>query len=131
MNVVAISGNLGKDCDLRRTQSGMAIANFSIAVSDSKKNQQTGEWEKITHWVDCVLFGTRAEKLADYLVKGTKLAISGKLRQSKWQDKDGNNRSKLEVVVDEIDFLSGGERKSSNPEYVEATVYDESSEIPF
>ena len=113
LNHCVISGNLGKDAELRRTQSGMAIASFSVAVSDGKKNQQTGEWETITHWIDCVMFGTRAEKLASSLSKGTKVAVNGKLRQSKWQDKDGNNRSKLEVVVDNIDFMS----RKDNSEY--------------
>jgi len=131
INSTSISGNLGRDAELRRTQTGMAVANFTVAVTDGKKNQQTGEWEKVTHWIPCVMFGARAEKLAPSLEKGAKVAVSGRLRESRWE-KNGEARSRLELVVDELEFMSkrqGGQPKRQEPEYVEASVYD--SEIPF
>ena len=105
INRVAISGNLTRDAELRTTQSGMSILDFGVAVNDRRKNQKTGEWEDYPNFVDCTMFGTRAEKLQPYLTKGTKVAIEGKLSYRSWE-KDGQRRSKLEVVVDEIEFMS-------------------------
>ena len=105
INRVMISGNLTRDAELRSTQSGMAILGFGVAVNDRRKNQHTGEWDDYPNFVDCTMFGTRAEKLQPYLAKGAKVAIEGKLRYSSWE-KDGQRRSKLEVVVDELEFMS-------------------------
>ena len=105
INRVVISGNLTRDAELRTTQSGMSILDFGVAVNDRRKNQQTGEWEDCPNFVDCTMFGTRAEKLQPYLAKGTKVAIEGKLRYSSWE-KDGQRRSKLEVVVDDLELMS-------------------------
>jgi len=105
INRVVISGNLTRDAELRRTQSSMAILNMGVAVNDRRRNNQTGEWEDYANFVDCTMFGARAEAIANYLSKGTKVAIEGKLRWSQWE-RDGEKRSKLEVVVDEIEFMS-------------------------
>ena len=105
INRVMISGNLTRDAELRSTQSGMSMLGMGVAVNDRRKNQKTGEWEDWPNFVDCTMFGTRAEKLQPYLTKGTKVAIEGKLRYSSWE-KDGQRRSKLEVIVDEIEFRS-------------------------
>lgn len=105
INRVVISGNITRDPDLRRTQQGMAILTIGVAVNDRKKNPQTGEWEDRVNFVDCTVFGKRAESLADRLSKGMKVAIEGKLRYSQWE-RDGQKRSKLEVAVDEIEFMS-------------------------
>ena len=107
INRVSISGNLTRDPELRVTPSGMQVLGFGVAVNDRRKNNQTGEWEDRPNFVDCVLFGARAEKLAQYLTKGTKVAVEGKLRYSAWEDKNGNGRrSKIEVIVDEIELMS-------------------------
>lgn len=133
INRVAISGNLTRDPELRRTQSGMAILSLGVAVNDRRRNQQTGEWEDYANYVDCTLFGTRGESLANILTKGMKVAIDGKLRWSQWE-RDGQKRSKLEVIVDDIDFMSqrqgggqggygggyqgqGGQQGQSQPQY--------------
>lgn len=105
INRVTISGNLTRDPELRRTQSGMAILSFGVAVNDRRKNQQTGEWEDYANFVDCTVFGARGESLSNILTKGMKVAIEGKLRWSQWE-RDGQKRSKLEVIVDELDFMS-------------------------
>ena len=105
INRAMISGNLTRDADLRSTQGGMAIMGFGVAVNDRRKNQQTGEWEDYPNFVDCTMFGTRAEKLQPYMTKGTKVAIEGKLRYSSWEH-EGQRCSKLEVIVDEIEFMS-------------------------
>lgn len=129
INRVNISGNLTRDPALRQTQGGMAILSIGVAVNDRRKNQQTGEWEDVPNFVDCVMFGSRAEKVAQYLAKGTKVAIEGKLRWSQWE-KDGAKRSKLEVIVDEIEFMSrGGSQGQRQQQTASADLYDEN--IPF
>ena len=110
INRVIISGNLTRDPELRRTQSGMAIMSFGVAVNDRRRNQQTGEWEDYANFVDCTMFGNRAESLLNFLSKGTKVAIEGKLRWSQWE-RDGQKRSKLEVIVDELEFMSSRDRQ--------------------
>lgn len=105
INRVCISGNLTRDSELRHTQSGMAVLGFGVAVNDRRKNQQTGEWEDVPNFVDCTMFGQRAEGIAQYLSKGAKVSVEGKLRWSQWE-RDGQKRSKLEVVVEEIEFMS-------------------------
>lgn len=130
INRVCISGNLTRDPELRSTASGMAVMNFGVAVNDRAKNPQTGEWEDRPNFVDCVMFGTRAEKLSQYLSKGSKVAIEGKLRFSQWQAQDGSKRSKLEVVADDLEFMS--RRDSAHRQAPQAPVMDVyEDDIPF
>ena len=105
INRVVISGNLTRDPEIRRTQSGMAILGFGVAVNDRRRDPQTGDWEDYANFIDCTVFGKRAESLDNLLHKGMKVAIEGKLRWSQWE-RDGQKRSKLEVIVDEIEFMS-------------------------
>ena len=120
INRVNISGNLTRDPEVRQTQGGTAIMSFGVAVNDRRKNPQTGQWEDVPNFIDCTLFGNRANSLAQYLTKGTKVAIEGKLRWSQWQDKSGGNRSKLEVIVDEIEFLSRQQGQQQGGGYQQA-----------
>ncbi len=106
INRVVISGNLTRDPELRRTQSGMAIMGFGVAVNDRRRNNQTGEWEDYANYIDCTMFGNRAESLSNILTKGMKVAIEGKLRWSQWETKEGQKRNKIEVIVDELEFMS-------------------------
>lgn len=124
INRVNISGNLTRDPELRSTPSGMAVLQLGVAVNDRRKNQRSGEWEDYPNFVDCTMFGARAEKLAQYLGKGTKVAIDGRLRYESWE-KDGQRRSKLSVIVDEIEFMS---RVESAPQREEALYVED---IPF
>ena len=105
INRVNISGNLTRDPELRATASGTQVLSFGVAVNDRRRNPHTGEWEDYPNFVDCTMFGTRAEAVSRYLSKGSKVAIEGKLRYSSWE-RDGQRRSKLEIIVDEIEFLS-------------------------
>lgn len=134
INRVNISGNLTRDPDLRATASGSQVLSLGVAVNDRAKNPQTGEWEDRPNFVDCVVFGKRAESLANLLSKGMKVAIEGKLRYSSWETKEGQKRSKLEVVVDEIEFFTQRKQKSQpvqniTEQDVESGLYAE--DIPF
>lgn len=106
INKAIISGNLTRDPELRATAAGTPVLQFGVAVNDRAKNQQTGQWEDRPSFLDCVMFGNRAQSVAHYLSKGSKVVIEGKLRWSQWQAQDGSKRSKVEIVVDEIEFMS-------------------------
>lgn len=130
LNTVSIGGSLCRDAELLATASGMAVLKFSVAVNESRKNQQTGEYEDYPNYVDCTMLGRRAESVSRYLTKGTYVALTGRLHQNRWQNKDGQNRSKLEVTADNIHFES---RRLDGDDYdqqqAEAQMYDE--DIPF
>lgn len=134
INRVNISGNLTRDPELRATSGGTSVLDFGVAVNERRKNPQSGEWEDRANFVDCCMFGKRAEAVAKFLTKGMKVAIEGKLRYSSWE-KDGKKRSKLSVIVDEIEFLSRKEgqpaKQATQPaeQEPEFDLYDES--IPF
>ncbi|PNV66854.1 single-stranded DNA-binding protein [Enteroscipio rubneri] len=113
INRVIISGNLTRDSELRSTASGLPVLGFGVAVNDRRKNQQTGEWEDYPNFIDCTMFGARAESLSRYLSKGTKVSVEGKLRWSQWE-REGQKRSKLEVIVDELEFMSSRNSDSSS-----------------
>lgn len=138
INKVLITGNLTRDPELRETPSGFQVLNFGVAVNDRKKSQSTGQWEDYANFVDCTMFGNRAASVARFLAKGSKVAIEGKLRWSQWETQDGSKRSKLEVVVDELEFMSRNENGPQGQAYgrgkvaqpaMEAVPYDD--EIPF
>ena len=105
INRVTLTGNLTRDPEMRATQGGTQVMSFGLAVNDRRRNPQSGEWEDYPNFIDCTMFGTRAEAVSRYLNKGSKVAIEGKLRYSSWE-RDGQRRSKLEVIVDEIEFMS-------------------------
>ena len=133
INRVIISGNLTRDAELRSTASGMAVLGFGVAVNDRRRNNQTNEWEDYPNFIDCTMFGTRAEKLQQYLVKGTKVAIEGKLRWSQWE-RDGQKRSKIEVIVDDVEFMSsrnggGSSNYNSNSSYQSSSSYQPAPSI--
>lgn len=106
INRVVISGNLTRDPEMRATASGMSVTQLGIAVNDRRKNNQTGEWEDVPNFFDVVVFGTRGESLSRFLSKGSKIAVEGKLRWSSWETPSGDKRSKVEIIADDIEFLS-------------------------
>lgn len=150
INKAIISGNLTRDAELRSTTSGTAVLTIGVAVNDRRRNPQTGDWEDYANYIDCVMFGSRAQAIANYLTRGTKVAIEGKLRWRQWES-DGQKRSKIEVVIDEIEFMTsreggnGGQPRQSAqqggynggysggsasiPAAPEISVYDE--DVPF
>lgn len=127
INSCTVSGNIGREPELRFTNSGMQVLSFSVCVTTRVKSN--GEWTDKPNWVDVTIFGNRAESVSKYLGKGTHVTIHGRLNQNTWDGKDGKKHSKLELIADDIDF-SGGKRGSDpEGEPIEAGVYDE--DIPF
>lgn len=100
-NKVLIMGNLTRDVELRNTQGGLAIAKFGMAVNRKVKDKESVCFVDLTAW------GQQAETLAQYVGKGSPLFVEGRLEYSQWEDKDGNKRSKLEVVVESFQFIGG------------------------
>lgn len=106
INKVMITGNLTRDAELRATPSGTSVLGFGVAVNDRRKNPQTGEWEDRPNYIDCTMFGARADAVSHYLTKGVKVAVEGRLQWRQWE-KDGQKRSKVDIVVDELVLMSG------------------------
>lgn len=144
INRVVISGNITRDPELRSTQGGMEILALGVAVNDRVKGEN-GQWTDRPNFIDCVMFGNRAKSVSRFLSKGSKVAIEGKLRWSQWE-RDGQRRSKIEVIVDEIEFMAsrGDGQHAVAPQaapaphpyqppiaapVVDASVYDD--DIPF
>ena len=105
VNKVVLVGNLGKDPEMRYTQNGGAVANFSIATTESWKNKQTGEYENKSEWHNIVVFGKFGEMVGQYLKKGAKVYVEGKLQTNKWQGQDGQDRYKTEIIANDIQML--------------------------
>lgn len=135
INSVTLCGNLTRDPEIRRTQSGTAIVSFGIAVNERRKDRQTGEWGDVPHFFDVTCFGERHEKLAQYYGKGSKVTVQGRLSQSSWTDKQsGQKRSKVEVIADEIELPPRQQSQQSasrqaQPAYQPIPAYDD--DIPF
>ena len=105
VNKVIAIGNLGKDPETRYVPSGAAVTNFSIAVSESWKDKQTGEEKERTEWINVEVWGKAAEACAKYLQKGSQCYVEGKMQTDKWE-KDGVTRYTTKVRADSVQFLS-------------------------
>lgn len=119
VNKVILLGNLGADPELRHTASGTPVANMRLATS-RRWNNKDGEWQEETQWHSVVAWGKTGELCCQYLSKGRKVYIEGRLQTRKWQDKDwqdkdGRDRYSTEVVADKVVFLGGGQQQGQMP----------------
>jgi single-strand DNA-binding protein len=105
INKVILIGNLGKDPETRYMPSGKAATNFSIATSERFKDKETGEPQERTEWHRVATFDRLAEIAAEYLKKGSKVYVEGRLRTRKWQDKEGKDRYSTEIIADQMQML--------------------------
>ena len=101
-NTVTISGNAGREPELRFTPSGQAVANFGVAVSRRWQNRQTQEWEEAVSFFDITCWSQLAENVAETVAKGTRVTIAGRLDQRSWETQEGEKRSKVEIVADDV-----------------------------
>ena len=109
VNKVILLGNVGKDPEIRSTPGGVMVANFSLATSDRTKDQQ-GNWQDKTEWHSLVAFNRTAEIIRDYVKKGSKLYVEGRLQTSSWDDKTtGAKKYRTEIIVNDLSLLSGRE----------------------
>ncbi len=119
VNKVILIGNLGKDPEIRYTPNGLAVANFSLATSEVWKDKQTGENQERTEWHRVTLYNRTAEIAGEYLRKGSKVYLEGRLQTRKWQDKNtGQDRYTTEIIGDTLQMLdskgSGGGNQGNN-----------------
>lgn len=105
-NKVILMGNLTRDVEVRTTSSGQNVASFSLAVSRSWRGQD-GQQQEQTSFINCVAWGKAGEIIAQYTSKGSSLLVSGRLDQRSYEDKDGNKRQAVEVVVEDFNFTGG------------------------
>jgi single-strand DNA-binding protein len=131
-NKVLLMGNLTRDPELKRTSTDMAVVQIGMAVNRRYKDK-TGEQREETTFVDCEAWGRTAETMAKYLSKGKPVFVEGRLKFDQWQDKDGNNRSKLKVVIENFQFIDSRGNQTSAPPATEATVpaTPQDDDIPF
>lgn len=101
-NTVTVTGNATREPELRFTPSGQAVANFGIAVNRRWQNRQTQEWEESVSFFDITAWAQLAENAAETVAKGTRVTITGRLDQRSWETQDGDKRSKVEIVADDI-----------------------------
>lgn len=131
INRVVVSGNLTRDPELRATPGGTQVLGLGVAVNDRRRNQQTGEWEDYPNFIDCTMFGNRAEALSRILRKGMKVAIEGKLRYSSWEDKNGGGRrSKVEIIPDEVVLMSQNPNGQQAPQQYAPQGYQQQAYPP-
>lgn len=116
INRVVLTGNLTREPDLRTTTTGLPVLSLGLAVNDRRKNRQTGQWEDKPNFIECKMFGDRATGVTPYLHKGSKVSIEGKLSYSQWTNNQNEKRSKIEVLVDEIEFMQQAQN-TPNPAY--------------
>lgn len=144
VNKVILIGNLGKDPEVRHLESGVMVANFTLATTESYKDRNTGERRQVTEWHNIVLWRGLAEVADNYLKKGNQVYLEGKLRTRSWTDKDGNTRYTTEVIADNMTMLGGRPVEASSATTSSATseattpvspnitaVSDDSDDLPF
>jgi single-strand DNA-binding protein len=105
VNQVILMGNLTRDPELRQTPSGQSVVSFSLALNRAYKDQ-SGEWQEATDYIDVVAWGPLAERVSQYLHKGRRCLVQGRLQSRSWEQ-DGQKRSKVEVLANDVTFLDG------------------------
>ena len=127
VNKVILVGHLGGDPESRFTPGGTAVATFSIATNESRKNSE-GNWEDHTEWRRCVLFGKQAEFAAEYVKKGQMVYVEGRLQTRSWEDKEGMKRYSTEVVGNAFTTLG---RRNTEGESGQAPQTSNDDDLPF
>lgn len=129
LNHIVIMGRLGKDPELRRTQSGVAVATFNVAVDRDFKDKATGQ--RATDWITCVAWRSTAEFVEKYFAKGSQVLVAGRLQMREWTDKDGNKRISAEVQAENV-YFAGAKTEGGQRELPEFEVMDDDGpDFPF
>jgi len=130
VNKVILVGNLGRDPEVRYSPNGSAVANVTIATSESWKDKNTGEKQERTEWHRIVFFGRLAEIAGEYLKKGAQIYVEGRLQTRKWQDKEGQDRYTTEIVANEMQMLGSRGGQGAPGAATENFNQDQSYEAP-
>lgn len=129
LNHIVIMGRMGKDPELRRTQSGVAVATFNVAVDRDFKDKATGQ--RATDWITCVAWRSTAEFVEKYFSKGSQVLVAGRLQMRDWTDKDGNKRISAEVQAENV-YFAGAKTEGGQRDLPEFEVMDDDDpDLPF
>jgi len=129
LNRATLIGNLGKDPEVKTAPSGLQIANFSLATTDSVKKGD--EWENKTEWHNITCFGKTAEFAGKYLQKGNTAYIEGRIKTESWEDENGVKKYKTGIIADKVMSLTKKEADAKNQQDQGGDDDDESAELPF
>lgn len=129
LNRVTIIARLTRDAELKYTQSGTAICNFSVA--NNRTWSTNGDKKEEVNYFDCIAWGKQGEFIAEYAKKGKRVAIDGRLQQNRWEDKDGSKRSKIEIIVESIQILDYDKKDSQETSAPESNNPFADDNIPF
>jgi len=123
MNSITVAGQLGRDAEVKYLQNGDALCSFSVADSAGR--------DKGTIWWNCSIYGKRAESLAPYLTKGQSVTVAGVVSQRKWTDKEGQERTSMDVRVGEIALQGGRREEQEAPKPAQRKIEEDDDQIPF
>lgn len=129
-------GNLGKDPEVRYTQSGKCVANCTLATTERYRDKNSNEMVSKTEWHNLVAWGNTGELFEKYLTKGSKIFVAGPIRTREWEDKNGTKRYTTEVEVREVEFLSkaenaGNKATEAKPQPAQVVNEEEEDDLPF
>ena len=127
INVVAITGNLTKDPELRSTPSGTSVCKLRVAVNSRRKDGQSGEWVDKPNYFDVTVWGAQGENCANYLSKGRPVAVQGRLDWREWESQDGGKRQAVEIIADSVQFLGS---RGDNPGGGNGNGFQAQSDVP-
>jgi single-strand DNA-binding protein len=130
INRVVLVGNLTRDPELRHTPSGMAVCSLRLAVNTRRKDGATGQWTEKPNYFDITVWGAQGENCAQYLSKGRPVAIDGRLEWREFTDKDGNKRQAVDIIADNVQFLSSPEGFNGGGNGGNANGFTAQSDIP-
>ena len=130
VNKVILVGNLGQDPEVRYLDNGVAVANFSLATTENYKNKQ-GERVSQTEWHNIVLWRGLAEVAEKYLKKGSNIYVEGKIRNRKWEDKEGNTRYNTEILADNMTMLGGRTIQEKDTSSEPSQSSEKEDDLPF
>lgn len=102
INKVILTGRIVADAELKASHAGTDVLEFRIAVNERRPNRETGEWEDFASFFNCVMFGKRATGIKPFMLKGRPVTVEGHLRQNSWTTEDGQHRSSIKIIVDEV-----------------------------
>jgi single-strand DNA-binding protein len=127
INVVAITGNLTRDPELRTTPGGTSVCKLRVAVNSRRKDGQSGEWVDKPNYFDVTVWGAQGENCANYLSKGRPVAVEGRLDWREWESQDGQKRQAVEIIANSVQFLGS---RGDNPGNGNGNGFQGASDVP-
>lgn len=112
LNQFHLIGRLVRDVEIKSTPNGVTVARISLA--NNQKVKRNGQWQDVTNFFDIAIFGKSANNLAQYLTKGKQIAVSGAMKQDRWTDNAGNNRTKISLIASQLQLLGGAQNQNQN-----------------